>query len=340
MRFGAIAYLALLLVLPVLIGLSVRGFSRTAAWLYRFSGAIQPKGPAICKTICLGLSFACLCLALAKPRISVEKTVIRRQGIAIAVGIDVSKSMLAEDIPTSDLPPDFSGIANRLNHARWFALSLLDHLQGERIGVFLFAQQGVAIVPLTADYGYCRYVIGHLRPTELTLAGSDLSAALRTGVSMIQTRTHAKAGMVLLLSDGEETAASLTELKKAGRAAAQKGGFIHAHGIGTVTPRRIPIRGPDGVSLQGYYQDEQGNPLKTRLEPRTLKALARAGNGRYFPPESRPRPVVDALISELKDQKAIQVQKPVQRDLSMPFLLSALLFFAFSLSGRKRFFGF
>ncbi len=338
MRFGAIGYLGLLSLLPVFIWLSARAFARSAAWLHRFSGAIRPKGPAIGKTICLALSAACLCLALAKPRISTKKTVIHRQGIAIALGIDVSKSMLAEDISTADLPPDFSGIANRLNHARHFALSLFDHLQGERIGVFLFARQGVEIVPLTTDYGYCRYVIRHLRPTELTLAGSDLAAAVRTGVSMVHAYADAKAGIVLLLTDGEDTASLLKELENAGRTAAQKKGFIHAHGIGTATPRRIPIRGPDGVSLQGYYEDAQGDPLKTRLEPRTLKALARAGDGRYFPPKSRPRPVVDAIVSDLKEQKAVQVQKPVRRDLSVLCLLGALLFFVLSLSGRARLF--
>ena len=125
-----------------------------------------------------------LILCLAEPKVQYLRTVFNRGGIDIALGIDVSKSMLAED---EMIPPEgkkLFPIANRLNRARYCALNILSALRGERVGVFMFASRGVEVIPSTTDYGYCQYLLKHLNDTTITIPGSDLSQAIMTGTAL------------------------------------------------------------------------------------------------------------------------------------------------------------
>ena len=109
-------------------------------------------------------------LALAEPVIYRVRPVFKRNRVDIAVGIDISKSMLAEDAAFPKTSKNYSLLQNRLNRARIMVLDLLDNLQGEKIEVFVFVATAYELVPLTNDYGYCRYLVENIIK-ELDLAG-------------------------------------------------------------------------------------------------------------------------------------------------------------------------
>ena len=162
-------YLWCLAVVLPFIGMSIRSYRLSRQWLYGFAGREKKFGPYLQNTLLLSLTVIALTLALAKPKIAYDKIFFNRAGIAIALGIDISKSMLAEDVALPAGGQQLFRIANRLNHARWFAMRFLAELHGESIGAFIFADEGIEIVPLTTDYAFSRYILKHINDAVFIL---------------------------------------------------------------------------------------------------------------------------------------------------------------------------
>jgi Ca-activated chloride channel family protein len=174
MALDAPATLWLLLIVPAFVCASLLSIRRVSAWHDTFAGVRKRRSGPVVQMLLLCLVLLMTSVGIARPKMQYLRTVFNRSGIDLVVGIDVSKSMLAED---ASLPADVGGVfhvANRLNRARGFALEILSQLRGERIGVFLFASKGVEVVPFTRDYGFCRYVLTYINDAEITVPGTDL----------------------------------------------------------------------------------------------------------------------------------------------------------------------
>ncbi|MCX8012093.1 MAG: VWA domain-containing protein, partial [Desulfobacterota bacterium] len=197
-------YLCLILVLPVLVYYSIISYRRSNYCLYQFARIKKNIFTYIAFTTCLSISLVGLVVALSNPKFQYLRTVFSRSGISIVIGIDVSKSMLAEDEMLSGEDKKVFPVPNRLNRARAFALNILNSLRGERVGVFMFAHRGVEIIPLTGDYGYCRYLLKHINDTSITLPGSDLKEAILTGLSMLEDASSHQVRVMVIISDGED----------------------------------------------------------------------------------------------------------------------------------------
>lgn len=322
-------YLWLLLVIPCFLYFSLKSYRTTSEWLYRFAHSKKRPIPYIVSTLFLSLALGAVIFSLAEPTVHYSKIVFNRSGIDVAIGIDVSKSMLAEDEMLPEEGKKLFAIPNRLNRARYCALSIISELRGERAGVFMFARKGVSIIPLTTDYGYCQYVLKHFNDATITIPGSDLSQAIATGVSLFDDTSRKTVKTIILLSDGEDISDDKSPLYEAAQRAAAQGIAIYTVGIGMGRGVLIPIRDAAGTAIVDYYQDEEGAYLKTRLEQDTLKSIATITNGRYFraSQEHSEDSIVKAIVQRARTIEYTRVSEPAWFSLSPVLLGAALIFF-------------
>jgi Ca-activated chloride channel family protein len=219
-------------------------------------------------------------------------------------------------------------IPNRLNRARYCAVTIMSALRGERAGVFMFASKGVAIVPLTTDYGYCQYILKHVNDAAIAIPGSDLSQAIATGVSLFEDSSRKAVKTIILISDGEDISEDKTPIYEAAQRAASQRIAIYTVGTGMGQGALIPIRDAAGAGIDGYYQDEDGSYLKTRLEQDTLKAIASISGGSFFRAhdQASEESIVDAILRHARTIEYTRATVPAWFDLS-PLLLSAAFIF-------------
>ncbi len=313
--------------LPLYGWFAIRSWRRTNRWLAAFAGTGSNVTRFAARLLAAGISLACLTVALAEPKVQYEKTTFNRAGIQIAFGLDVSKSMLAEDVTIPPEARQHFRILNRLNQARVVALSLLSQLQGESIGAFIFARDGIEIVPFTRDYGYCRYIFSHINDADITAPGSGLANAIRTGIHMLERSKDAGAKFLVLLSDGEDTTADPTDVYESARYAAGQGIRILTVGIGSIAGGFIPIRSDEQVSIRDYYLDAAGDHLKTRLVPDTLQAIADLAGGRYFPGDNASA-LIPTLLKKAEGVAETRSTELAWFSLAPVFVLAGLVAFA------------
>ncbi len=296
-------------------------------------GGERKKGFALfLEPVLFGGGGLLLVLALAGPVHYRKQKVFKRQGIAIAVCIDVSKSMLAEDVAAP--------FANRIDQARNFTLDLLGRLDGETVGVGVFAAEGFALVPLTRDYGYCRYLVENLDEMAVSAPGSSLAAGLEVGRQLLQagkTRPAENAGVVILLSDGEDLGAEPGRAVALAARIRQQNGLVYTLGIGRPRPSLIPIRTPDRREVIDYYRDPENNFLTTARQDALLQKIAAAGGGTYALMGSKPE--AKALLHHVLDRasasgRALVVEKR-RVDISSWILALAFILLATAMRGEN-----
>ena len=260
-----------------------------------------------------------------------------RGGIDVAIGIDVSKSMLAEDEMLPEEGRKLFAIPNRLNAARYCALSIISALRGERVGVFMFASKGVSIIPLTNDYGYCQYILKHFNDATIAIPGSDLNQAIATGVSLFEDTPRKTVKTIILLSDGEDISDDKSPIFEAAQRAATQGIAIYTVGIGMGRGVLIPVRDAAGSAIVDYYKDKDGAYLKTRLEQDTLKGIATITGGSYFRArdERSEDGIVDAIVKRARTIEYTRVTEPAWFYLSPILLCAALIFFVIGIIARR-----
>lgn len=306
----------------------VRLLRRADRWRREFSGETRDPAPFRWALAAFGVASAGIILALAEPSILRSTLVVDRAGMTVVVGLDVSISMLAEDVSFSPEDRDRFNPPNRLNRGRAFALDLLNSLEGERMGLFLFARDGVEVAPPTADYDYLRFAIRHIGTEAVVRPGSDLAAAVKTG-AMLAGDSGPR--VLVLISDGEAAGTESGDPVAAVRAA----GFpVHAVAVGRNVPALIPVRAPVGGD---FFRDENGEYLTTRRDAEALRRLAASGGGVFVDAVSPDGPVAlaEAIASETAVHPAPRRTERIPADLSSLFLaLSALAFAAGLFAGE------
>jgi Ca-activated chloride channel family protein len=330
-------YLWLLLVIPCFLYFSLISYRKASDWLYRFAHSKKRPLPYVVSTLLLSLALGAVIFSLTEPKVQYHKTVFNRSGIDIAIGIDVSKSMLAEDEMLPEEGKKLFAIPNRLNRARYCALTIISALRGERAGVFMFARKGVSIIPLTTDYGYCQYILKHFNDATIAIPGSDLNQAIATGVSLFEDSSRTTVKTIIIISDGEDISDDKSPIYEAAQRAAAQGIAIYTVGIGMGRGVLIPIRDAAGATIVDYYQDEDGNYLKTRLEQDTLKRIATITGGSYFRArdERSEESIVDAIVKRARTIEYTRVTEPAWFYLSPVLLCAAFLFFILGIIVRR-----
>jgi len=321
-------YIWLLLVIPCYLIFSIISYRETNKWLYRFAQVKKRAIPFLFSTFFFALALGAVVFSLAGPKVQYARTVFNRSGIDIAIGIDVSKSMLAEDEAIPEEGQKLFAIPNRLNRARYCALNIISALHGERAGVFMFASKGVSIVPLTNDYGYCQYILKHVNDATITTPGSDLSQAIAAGVSLFEGSSRKAVKNIILISDGEDISEDKSPVFETAQRAAAQGIAIYTIGIGMGKSVLIPIR-DSGGGIEGYYRDEDGSYLRTRLEQDTLKSISTISAGRFFRAhdERSEDGIVDSILGRARTMEYTRSTELAWYSLSPLLLLAAFVFF-------------
>jgi len=332
MRFGAPVYLWVLLAVPVFAALLLLAFRRRRRILARFgdlplverlAGNVSME-KRIIKSALLVVASVFLVLALARPQWGARMETVTRRGIDVIVAVDTSLSMLAEDVKPS-----------RLVQARAAVLSLMDHLQGDRIGLVAFSGTSYVACPLTLDYSAAAMFVDVLDPDLLPVPGTAIAAAIRTAAATFpqQERRH-KA--LILITDGEDHEG---DIEAAAAAAAEQGIIIYTVGVGSPAGEPIPLRNERG-EVTGYKEDRESRKVTSRLGENILESIAVATRGKYYrstPEGIELRKIYDDLA--LLDRKSLSSRLQTSYEERFPIPLGAallLLVLEAALGDRRR----
>lgn len=207
-----------------------------------------------------------LILAAAGPQWGKELQEISRKGIDVVVALDVSKSMLAQDIQPS-----------RLDKAKREIDTFLDKLEGDRVGLVYFAGSSFVQCPLTLDYGAIKMFLDLADPNANPFPGTDIAEAIEDSIKVFET-SGKRSKVIILMTDGETHTSNTDEAVKK---AADKRIIIFTVGYGGGTAVPIPMRDENG-SVIGYKRDEEGNPVMSSLNLQLLSDIAEKTGGEYF----------------------------------------------------------
>ena len=194
---------------------------------------------------------------------------IQRLGVDLVICIDTSRSMLVQD-----LKPD------RLTRAHREVRGLLDHLEGDRVGVIAFSGDARLVSPLTHDRKTLTHFVKTLSPADNMLGGTNVGGALERALELFDGRTGAHEA-ICLLTDGEDL---VGEGMVIAEMAAERGIRVYVVGMGTSSGGKIPMGG-------GFVRDETGQEVISALGGETLRAIAEATGGAYLSAESSPFPL-------------------------------------------------
>jgi len=204
-----------------------------------------------------GLAF-CI-VALARPQWGVIEEQVLDQSREVVIAVDLSRSMLAQDVKPS-----------RLERSKLLIQSLLDGLKGERVGLVLFAGTAFLQSPLSADYEVLREFLPALTPDYLPEGGSNYQAMLQSAIEAFGTSSADR--YLIVLSDGEST---VDDWKSLGDSLKNKGIKVIGLGVGTAQGSFIPDE------TGGFVKDERGAVVMSRLNSSTLQELAQTTGGAY-----------------------------------------------------------
>ena len=270
MHFGEPSNFAWLVAVPAMILFLVwayrmrrRALQRFAALPDRLTASVN-RAARRWKSVLLVAGVLFGALALVQPRWGFEWREVKRKGVDVFVLLDVSKSMLTEDVRP-----------NRLTQAKFACEDLLNKLEGDRVGLIAFAGTAFVQCPLTIDYEAFRLTLKDASPGIIPRGGTAIGAAIRTALKAFEAG-EGRDRAIVLITDGEETEGDAVD---AAEEAAKADVHIYAIGVGTAEGELIPVR-EDGKAME-FLKDREGQVVKSRLDEATLKQLALKTQGIY-----------------------------------------------------------
>lgn len=246
-----------------------------------------------------------LAIGVAGPRIGGDQVEMKQEGIAIAIALDISSSMLAEDFAPS----------NRLEVAKQQALGFIRGRLSDRIGFIAFAGEAVTQVPVTTDYPVLEHAVMEIKIGVLE-DGTAIGSGLATAVNRLR-RVPDKSKVVVLLTDGENNRGTV-DPRTAARAAAALGIKVYTIGVGSEGNAAVPTgTGPSGLRYE---------VLPVRIDEALLKEIAEVTGGRYF--RAKDSDALGQIFGQIDrlEKTPIQVTRYVRYDeLTRPFVVAALI---------------
>lgn len=215
------------------------------------------------KFLLLLLTLASVLIALANPQIGSKLEKTQRKGVDVVIALDVSNSMLAQDIQPS-----------RIERARQSISRLIDELENDRIGLIVFAGKAYTQLPITTDYAAAKMMLSTVSPDMVPVQGTAIGQAIDLAMASFKNEKSGKA--IVIITDGENHDEDAIE--KATKAA-EAGIRIYTIGMGLSEGAPIPIYKDNNIV--GFKKDNSGTTVITRLDETMLNKIAEAGNGIY-----------------------------------------------------------
>jgi len=269
-RFENPQYLYLLLLLFVLAGIFYYS-------LHRKKKNIEAYGdPDLIKELLIDVShfrpqikfwlcqaaLACFIIALARPQYGTKVDTNERSGIEAIIALDVSNSMMAEDVKP-----------NRLEKAKMLISNLVDGMKDDKVGLIVYAGQAFTQLPITSDYVSAKMFLETISPSMISVQGTDFAEAIHLGMKSF-TNQEDVSRAIFLITDGEDNEGGAID---AAKEALKAGIRVYVLGIGQPTGAPIPIPGSNQ-----YIIDDEGNTVVSKLNEEMCREIAKAGDGAYI----------------------------------------------------------
>ncbi|HNR20870.1 MAG TPA: VWA domain-containing protein [Bacteroidia bacterium] len=274
-RFAQQEYLLLLAAVPVFVVLYflLRSWRKNALKKFGDNSLVLQLMPLrantkpLVKFILITLAFVFLTVAIAGPQLGTKLEEVKHKGVDVIIALDVSNSMKAEDIKP-----------NRLERSKQAIARLIDKLQGDRIGLIVFAGEAYVQLPITTDYGAAKLFLGSIDsdivPTQGTAIGKAIDLAIESFAGS-DSNKHNKS--VIVITDGENHEDDAIE---AAKEAYEKNITVHTIGMGSINGSPIPVF-YNGMRT-GFMQDQNGQTVMTKLDENNLQQIAEAGHGKFI----------------------------------------------------------
>ena len=219
----------------------------------------------ILKIVVLCLAIACLTIALVNPKIGTKLETVKREGVDVVFAIDVSKSMLAEDVAP-----------NRLEKSQQLVTQIINSLASDRVGIIAYAGSAFPQLPITTDYASAKMFLQNMNTDMLSSQGTAINEAIQLAKTYYNDDEQTNR-VLFIISDGEDHEGDSVNIAEE---ASEEGIRIFTIGVGTTKGGRIPIK-RNGVVLN-YKKDQNDQTVITRLQEETLKDIAKEANGEYI----------------------------------------------------------
>jgi Ca-activated chloride channel family protein len=233
------------------------------------------------KFVLMCCAFVFMVIGLSDPQIGSRYEEVKRKGIDLMLVLDVSNSMMAEDIKP-----------NRLDRAKQSISRLLDKLGDDRLGIVVFAGDAMLQLPFTSDFAAAKMFLASTTTQSIQTQGTAIGSAIELAARALPKGNN-RSKAIIVLSDGENHEDDAIAAAKAAR---EKKIFVYTIGIGT--PEGAPIPALEESGSDGFKRDEAGNPIVTAMNPEMLTEVAKAGGGKFVQATNSDIGL-DALVDEI-----------------------------------------
>jgi len=313
-RFANPDFLYLLLLLPVMVVFWVMNVIRKKRAIEKIGNAVLVNRllpgysrirPAL-KFIIQLISIAALIIILARPQFGSKLEEVKKQGVEVIIALDVSNSMLAEDIQP-----------NRLTRAKQALTRLIDNLDNDKIGLIVFAGDAYTQIPITTDYISAKMFLSAISPSMVPKQGTAIGSAIDLGIRSFSPGEGRSKAMIII-TDGEnhedDPVSKSSEASKSGI-------VIHTIGIGSTEGVPVP------VIINGkrdFLKDREGNTVITKLDEDILKKIAISSGGSYVR-ASNSSIGLDEVFGEIKKMKKQEMESTMYTEYNDQFQIFAVV---------------
>ncbi|MBR5194388.1 MAG: VWA domain-containing protein, partial [Bacteroidaceae bacterium] len=270
-RFANPDFLYLFFLLPVLVAVYLYYNHRRRQNIRKYGdpALLKELMPTVSKyrpDVKFWLTFAALALTifmLARPQFGSKMETVKRSGVEAVIALDISNSMMAEDVTPS-----------RLEKAKKLISRLVDTFNNDKVGMIVFAGEAFTQLPITSDYISAKMFLESINPSLITTQGTDIGAAIRLAMKSF-TPNDGVGRAIVVITDGENHEGGAVE---AAKEAAEKNMQVFILGIGSPDGSPIPVE----RGRNDFRKDKDGNVIVTRLNEQMCQEIAKAGNGVYI----------------------------------------------------------
>lgn len=315
-RFAHIEYLWLLLLIPAFVAGYIAIMQRKKRQLKEFGDPelleeLMPNVSRVRPAVKFGLvmlALTLLILAVARPQYGQKEKTVKRQGIEVMIALDISNSMLAEDVAP-----------NRLDRAKQMLSKLIDNMVDDKVGLIVFAGEAYVQLPITCDYVSAKMFLNTITPDLIKTQGTAIGDAIMTCVRSFGEEEKGVSRAIVLITDGENHE---DDALAAAKAANEKGIKVFVAGIGKPDGSPIPIPGTNN-----FRKDRAGNVVVSKLNEEMCREIAQAGQGIYVRCDNT-NTATRAIQKELDELAKSEIDTKVYADYNeqyQGFVLLALL---------------
>ncbi len=303
------AYLYLLFILPILVVvfLYIQFWKQKKQREFGDLELVRKLSPdksvfkPVLKFIIVLIALVGLIFGLVNPKIGTKMETVKREGIDIVFAMDVSKSMLAEDVAP-----------NRLEKSKQLVSQIINQLGNDRIGIVAYAASAFPVLPITTDYGVAKMFLQSINTNMLSSQGTSLDEAIKLSSTYFD-KGNKTSKLLILISDGEDHSEGAAEAA----AEANKNGMkIITIGLGTERGGPIPIK-QNGI-IQSFKRDSNNEVVITKLNPESLQSIAKATKGGYVNGENT-KEVLEYIKKALENIQKTEFEATQMADFQSQF---------------------